>query len=492
MKKYLTLFLIIVMTLSMNTIVFAQNTEDENTSTIVENDDSLNDVVGPDTENYINEYNALLKGTGDNTQVEGVFLNNFASYYFSQLGTNFGFNHKGTCSYVAAAMLLSYYDTYWDDNIILNQYEEIIDNFDSNLSLEENAHSPGIKGDEKIIDPIKEALGIPANGTLNDSVYYPIVSNYASTYFHFNLLEIGINQLSKSNGMYPWDIEDLLEYYLYNQRGYDSSKVTVERKKFDTQNNLKSYIINKVKYGIPVIVCAGYWEGELKGHSFVIYDYDEENDEMYCHLGNKNGKYHVKFSTIAYSTIGGVISLCFTNEHSHSNNYVDVSGTEYCSCDLFTKHPNHECRHYKEYDNNYHQYMCGCSDELFRHNFVCDGTENGEHYVKCTDCGHRTNKIKAPQYTSISSTQHSISCSDCEYTVMDTHTYTYQSNGLNSHILTCKYCGETQGNASAHVWVDSEQPNTIMCKHCGHLKKLGFDDFIPIIKNKIKIEEETE
>ena len=87
---------------------------------------------------------------------------------------------------------------------------------------------------------------------------------------------------------------------------------------------------------------------------------------------------------------------------------------------------------------------------------------------------------------------HTYACPDCEYTVTDTHTYTYKTNGLNGHILTCKYCGTTQGNASAHVWTATDLSNTVKCKHCGYLKILGNGEFVPIIKTKIEIEEDTE
>ena len=45
-----------------------------------------------------------------------IFLdNNYSSYYFKNLYTNFGNNKYGTCSYVSLGMLLSFYDSYWDD-----------------------------------------------------------------------------------------------------------------------------------------------------------------------------------------------------------------------------------------------------------------------------------------------------------------------------------------------------------------------------------------
>lgn len=68
--------------------------------------------------------------------------NYYSTYYFSQLKQNFGNNIKGSCTYVALAMLLSYYDSYWNDSIIPEGYDMI-------SMLEENelpllVESPGI------------------------------------------------------------------------------------------------------------------------------------------------------------------------------------------------------------------------------------------------------------------------------------------------------------------------------------------------------------
>lgn len=42
----------------------------------------------------------------------------FLSAYFDYLETNFGTNDKGSCVYVSIGMLLSYYDTFLNDDII--------------------------------------------------------------------------------------------------------------------------------------------------------------------------------------------------------------------------------------------------------------------------------------------------------------------------------------------------------------------------------------
>lgn len=49
----------------------------------------------------------------------------YATYYFDGLNQNLGYNQYGTCAHVALGMLLSYYDTFWDDDIIEEQYDVV-------------------------------------------------------------------------------------------------------------------------------------------------------------------------------------------------------------------------------------------------------------------------------------------------------------------------------------------------------------------------------
>ena len=43
--------------------------------------------------------------------------------YFYNLRGNYGFNYMGTCAYVGLGMLFTYYDAYYNDNIVPEKYE---------------------------------------------------------------------------------------------------------------------------------------------------------------------------------------------------------------------------------------------------------------------------------------------------------------------------------------------------------------------------------
>ncbi len=72
------------------------------------------------------KYNASMSETSVQNLFDGlidnqddVFLNNYSTVYFSHLNENFPINSNGTCSATALSMLLSFYDSYWDDDLRL-------------------------------------------------------------------------------------------------------------------------------------------------------------------------------------------------------------------------------------------------------------------------------------------------------------------------------------------------------------------------------------
>lgn len=68
---------------------------------------------------------ALVAGAAENagmSRVEQLKRTSYPFLYFYNLEDNFSDNAVGTCGYVAMAMLLSYYDCFWDDNLVPDEY----------------------------------------------------------------------------------------------------------------------------------------------------------------------------------------------------------------------------------------------------------------------------------------------------------------------------------------------------------------------------------
>ena len=78
------------------------------------------------------------------TAVETKF-DYFSQSYFKNLTTNFGWNYKGSCMFIAAEMLFSYYDNCVSDTIVPEKYDKVYSAGTPFVYDEED--SPGTKDD---------------------------------------------------------------------------------------------------------------------------------------------------------------------------------------------------------------------------------------------------------------------------------------------------------------------------------------------------------
>ena len=208
------------------------------------------------------------------TYTSGIYSynNDFRKAYFDNLTNNFGYNTSGSCGYVAIGMVLSYYDTIWNDEIIPEKYDVPCYSDDTDFLSKRN--SPGIKGN--------------SHGGEND--FEEMLISKAPT-----------TNLSKPN---TWHIDRrlILNYYLQEEVGLSSNQyellesyegeVVVESNTGGIKSPTpipRQNAIEWVKQGYPVIISMGKYDG---GHVVVAYEYDEENDKLYAHWGH-SGSTHV-------------------------------------------------------------------------------------------------------------------------------------------------------------------------------------------------------
>lgn len=263
---------------------------------------------------YMPEIRALY----NSTQNEGeLFLTeNYQTYYFNKLGNNIGNNSQGSCGFVATAMLLSFWDTYWDDGIIP-------ENFDATTQL-----------NEEYIDLFAESPGViqePSNLAYTDiNTYDNNINQYANNYFHFKLIDLFDKNISNRDpgvyGMAYLDYINLFNYYAYDFLGYSTSDVEI----IYSNVNVRSQTIDLIKDGIPVKLSIG-------GHAVVAYDYDEKTDNIYCNFGWGPNSTHVTIEQMGYSQYANLVAFNFKNNHTnHSNNYRYINefgeNVTLCSC----------------------------------------------------------------------------------------------------------------------------------------------------------------
>lgn len=310
-KKFvIALLVFIICFVNLGVLNFGFNS----TETKVSAPTTKNESVPVQASDYVN----TLEGANDSmddpeylTSNEIALKDKYAPYYFSKLTNNYGWNTKDSCGYIAMGMLLSFWDTYWDDNIIEEKYEVAVKLDDEHV--QSAVESPGIKREPDAI------------AMVSDSEYHANVlnSNYQNEYFQFKLMSFG--NISVGNYlMWHNDYIDVLNDYIYDYRGYDESEVEI----FGTTNNVRDTAILFIKLGIPVKL-------GIEGHAVVAYDYNEKKDQIYCHFGWGSDLTHVTIESQGYTEYKNLIAIRFKNQHKHSNNYYyNTKGYDesLCSC----------------------------------------------------------------------------------------------------------------------------------------------------------------
>lgn len=303
-----------------------------------------------------------------------ALTNNFASYYFYNLDENFGNNLVGSCGYVAMAMLLSYYDTYWDDNMIEDRFDENENLINYNLS--NTTSSPGIKKDNPTVtypnvDYYSELIRL--SNEINNC-FHPYLICYAETTLNYY----------KEKNTYPCmmlanDFIPLLSKYLYENRNYSQSDIIIES--FSEGDILDDFVIPRVKVGIPVVLYMLSTDGF---HYVIAYDYNEDLDAVYCHFGwheyFEDGKIcyfnHIRLSSASnYFSYWSAFALDINTTHNCSNNYLDITSEEtYCPC-YFNLHPSHTHSYvsYTNFNKLKHSGLCYCGTSNFLPHIVREG-----------------------------------------------------------------------------------------------------------------------
>ncbi len=315
---------------------------------------------------------SIRKSAGYNSEEsDGVFKFNKKDYskngsymetYFKNLHTNFGNNAKGSCAYVAAAMLLSYYDTVLRDSIVPENYDFITESDD-----EPNfTNSPGTGFLPRVRSQYNPRIVYdPAKMTYNE--YVQFINAAKNKYLHEKLIvlamELGLivhdprdYSGDKSFGSGHETIEKVLNVYLQGISDIKNFDYDVYGKNFTEEyfkpdniddikeysKEIRKYAIKYVKKGLPVLLGMfdGYDAKEGKpsnGHMVVAYAYNELKDELYCHMGwEGDGNTFVVPENIGYKYFTSALVLEFDDDrvrHIHSNNYlVYINGGEFFYC----------------------------------------------------------------------------------------------------------------------------------------------------------------
>lgn len=353
----------------------------------------------------------------------------YSYYFFYNSYVNNIKNSIGNCGYTAISMLLSYYDSYWNDNIILEAYDSGV-NLISNNDMGYYIDAPGIidnsvfsysknveelskkEKDSEIRNFINQVISNKENSFFGLLLSYAISNGYYSTKSLID--DLGVNYKIMTSTLNSYIENNLL---LNENVTLISSNAEVDKV---STNVIRNKIIEKLKEGEPVIVGGnGYNDLDTNGiqskdektigHVCIAYDYDEENDIIYGNLGwgigsiiRHNKKYYAHHMNLDdYFNLGFKDYFYFDLKnisHSHSNNYFNESTNDYmCSCKLKSHVHNYK---YLSKDENQHYKKCICysSNILENHYFASSYVRNGNEYTLCGGCNYAMLTTNIPSH----------------------------------------------------------------------------------------------
>lgn len=311
------------------------------------------------------------------------YINN--SFYFENLSENIGDNdannYSGSCGYVALEMILSYYDTFLNDNIISDSYDvEVSKSFSSynDISLVSFPESPGVDNN-----------------------------------FHGYFIQFGINNgysEVNDNSTYANDMDSLMSDY------FEFMGLSVTTDETSLIENKINFCKTAINSNYPVLVSIRGTDTAIDprdlSHAVVAYGYDETG--IYVHFGWRNSplvNVNINNYTIAHS-----VYFIVNESHVCSDNYEwsanGCTGT-FCPCGIKTC--NHETLNY-EYRTS------------------------SDHIVSCNACNYSyIEEHDDLAYESITSTHHKVSCLTCEDYYYELHDYVVEGD-----IQTCTECGHQE------------------------------------------------
>lgn len=224
------------------------------------------------------------------------------SLYFFNLGKNHSENPDSRCCLVAIQILAGYYDTFYNDDYVPEEWDRVsTDNVSNVYNWENWEESPGTGKME----------------TPKDQRILEYLTEYT---------ENNVNSNVTSSGLSFYQQKSVLDYYLFEQCiSYTLSYCEGNLNDYWTQYN-KAKIKEGINNNYPVIVNGAH-------HSTVAFGYDD--DYVYVHNGWGN------CSRVPWSIYTGweiiyppsSMYLIPSQNHSHSNNYYSTHFRHfYCSC----------------------------------------------------------------------------------------------------------------------------------------------------------------
>lgn len=245
--------------------------------------------------------------------------------YFENLDTYFPENSVGSCGFVSLIQAMSYYDTFYSDNVIPEVYDR--HNTSATTLNEAESSSPGV---------LHESFYDYNYSNYHDFCHATQSNNFQSLLTVLHNINLSTdNQTDFHYSIGAWDYDNVFDSF------YGESSGIYVTEYYDlTQSLYEQAIKSIIDSGNPAIVHISKNDpstNDVIAHSVVAYDYDD--DHIYANFGYGVGSTHIPLigGSYEYSEIYYAASLNFSSiGHTHSNNYVAYN-YEYCGCNLSDK-----------------------------------------------------------------------------------------------------------------------------------------------------------
>ena len=417
----------------------------------------------------------------------------FVGDYFRNLTEYFPTNNCGNCGYTAAAMLLCYYDTYWNGEIIPDQFNSApakigdvsnrdysspgINDFAADIKLDEKRKpkkdAPQSEWDAYNVYLVDEVYGpylyeMRKQEHLKDNLisllYDLALGNNASQTVLWNFgvneptTEINAVMVRNVLNLYfsELGLSDLIEAKMIDTNAFQSTgKPGFRVPEILKRQMLKSAAVSRLKKGQPIIYSgnlmteSGFYDmnqvyNSDAGHFSIAYGYDQENKYIVGHIGWKGEKEYSRveldkaygdFNAFVYLDVKPELQFTYPNERYDAGKYVSA-------CDLKPHiHADHDHRAMVCYgDPDYHALQCICGDVEYEEHEHGDPEpyDSQYHALKCV-CGDVRYEAHSKDETVFyDGLRHAYKCRCGEIVGYAPHNYIQRS--LTT--FECKGCGD--------------------------------------------------
>ena len=462
-----------------------------------------------------------VRADDDTTYETASGYSTIAHYHFEQLKTNVPENVIGSCVYVSMSLILSFYDSYWHDIFVA-------ENFEYNGEWDENEYNDG--------RPVyyvysNNLLEVPLLNLENDEwtsfeadggTYSDFVNNSSNQakYLHLYLISLGIargyHSGDSSDTDYGINITEqvtiLDDYFdlIFGEANYagvngvydDNLPLEIHYITEYTEGVTREDVISKINeqlgVGNPVIYNGKEItengnnnditsdNDDLKktksGHSMVAYAIETENNisDILLHQGYTDDPYtQVNQTDYSHNIEACWIEInedvlphaCPTeNEEESFYDYVDNNGKGVCACQIYgEKHPEHEHEIYyvQGRATDKHIYYCICGVKLTEPhcNFSYEQSSSTAHNAIC-ECGFSNEQSHNLVYQDY----HTSVCEDCGYVNTTSHVYGGFVYSSTQHWKECACGAQKQVGTHSYTYENFNAAKHKCICACGYEK----------------------